>query len=134
MIDIFFVSQLDGVYQTSQKLIAKHLMKSCVRIPDSIRQELFRLRRRGIIFKTSPEGGGKKYWATQMGRDLKVIETDHGLVFDPSVPITITSVTRGSNDVLAAGVSSVRSSATGSEADRKLPPAPPNSTKKQKRS
>ena len=60
-------------------------MKSCVRIPDNIRQELFRLRRRGIIFKTSPEGGGKKYWGQAIAK-LGVVETaGEGLRFAPGV-------------------------------------------------
>lgn len=94
----FYIVKLDGVYQTSQKLIAKHLMKSCVRIPEATRQELFRLRRRGVIFKTSPEGGGKKYWASQMARNSKVIETEHGLIFGPDVPNPNAAVATETND------------------------------------
>jgi hypothetical protein len=68
--------QLDGVYQTAQKMIVGHLIKHCTAIPNEIRQTLLFLKD-----KKSGDGGGKRYWADGV-RSLGVIETPKdGLAF-----------------------------------------------------
>jgi hypothetical protein len=71
--------QLDGVYQTAQKLTVGHLCKHCTAIPDEIRQKLLFLKD-----QKSSDGGGKRYWADGV-RSLGVIETPKdGLAFSTS--------------------------------------------------
>jgi hypothetical protein len=69
-------TQLDGVYQTAQKMTVGHLCKHCTMIPHDIRSKLLFLKD-----QKSSDGGGKRYWADGV-RSLGVIETPKdGLAF-----------------------------------------------------
>ncbi len=77
-IDVSFhlLYQLDGVYQTAQKMAVGHLCKHCTAIPDEIRKKLL-----FVKDQKSSDGGGKRYWADGV-RSLGVIETQKdGLSF-----------------------------------------------------
>ncbi len=68
--------QLDGVYQTAQKMTVGHLCKHCTMIPEEVREKLVFLKD-----QKSSDGGGKRYWADRV-RSLGVIETPKdGLIF-----------------------------------------------------
>ena len=69
--------QLEGVYQTAQKMTVGHLCKHCTMIPEDIRERLVFLKD-----QKSSDGGGKRYWANGV-RSLGVIETSaDGLSFE----------------------------------------------------
>ena len=69
--------QLEGVYQTAQKMTVGHLCKHCTMIPEDIRERLVSLKD-----QKSSDGGGKRYWANGV-RSLGVIETPcDGLCFE----------------------------------------------------
>jgi hypothetical protein len=85
-------NQLDGVYQTSQKMTVGHLCKHCTAIPEDIRKRLIFLKD-----QKSSDGGGKHYWADGAS-SLGVIETPEGLFFrttlPPQIPATTSSTTQ----------------------------------------
>jgi hypothetical protein len=75
---IYYPSTLNGIYQAAQNMAGRHLCEDCQQIPDSIRQDLVKLRDH-----KSSAGGGKKYWTTA-ARVLGVYEDETGcLRFDP---------------------------------------------------
>jgi hypothetical protein len=72
---VYFPSIYDIVYQTAVNMTSVHLCTHCKLIPQSIRDELLRLKE-----QRSNPGSGKTYWAEGIER-LGVIETNQGLRF-----------------------------------------------------
>ena len=68
-INIKSVPQLDGVYQTAQKITVGHLCNHCPMVPKEIKEQLKLLKD-----QKSSDGGGKRYWAEGM-RSYNVYET-----------------------------------------------------------
>ena len=67
--------QLAKVYQTAQKMTVGHLIRTCDKIPQEIRDAIAASKEKSGV------GGGIAYW-TKGIRELNVIETDRsGLAF-----------------------------------------------------
>jgi len=86
---VYFPSTLMSTYQTAQNMANSHLIKDCLAIPKSIREDLIRIRLRenseSQNTRKSAFGGGRTYWARGLQTNHGVIETnDRRLKFDPS--------------------------------------------------
>jgi hypothetical protein len=75
---VYYPAKLQGIYQAAQNMAGSHLCEACQQIPNSVRDEIRKLRDR-----RDNASGGKQYWADGC-RALGIFETESGLKIAPT--------------------------------------------------
>ena len=88
----YFPTKFERVYQTGVNMAAIHLCQHCLYVPQSVRDELNRLKR-----EKSVAGGGKQYWGEAI-KKFGIIETEEqGLRMLNSSPLWSQTTTTSSS-------------------------------------
>lgn len=77
---VYYPARLLGVYQSAQNMGINHFAGCCPHLDPAV---LVRLRELRETKAPLLHGGGKKYWAARALED-GIVETDHGLVYNPA--------------------------------------------------
>ena len=90
----YYPHALVGIYQAAQILSQQHLMDTCRYVPQTIREELSRLKTKKTTHTTNANTNtaGKEYWAATAAA-LGVYEDQYGLRFHERLLGTTTTTT-----------------------------------------